>query len=78
MSNWLGWLDRFPLLWLILITAGMAGAPFVPQPHLVEKLAMLQAGTLVRPVDIFDLLMHAALLPLLALRLWRLWRRGRA
>lgn len=34
--------------------------PFVPQPHLVEKFAMLLSGTLSRPVDIFDLVMHGS------------------
>ena len=32
-------------------------APFTP-PHVVEKLRMLIAGRLVKPIDIFDLLMH--------------------
>jgi len=41
-------------------------APFTPQPHLLEKLNMLFAGTLQRPVDIFDLCLHGAL-PLLLL-----------
>ena len=27
-------------------------------PHLVEKLGMLADGTLARPIDIFDLVMH--------------------
>jgi hypothetical protein len=35
-------------------------APFVPQPHLVEKFGMLLSGTLSRPVDIFDLVMHGS------------------
>lgn len=29
------------------------------EPHLVEKLGMLAEGTLTKPIDIFDLLMHA-------------------
>jgi hypothetical protein len=60
------WLDRIPW-WPLLIGAVLLGlAPFRPQPHLVEKLAMLWSGTLLRPIDIFDLLLHASL-PLLAL-----------
>lgn len=43
-------------------------APFFPQPHLVEKLAMLMSGTLRRPVDIFDLCWHAWPLMLLGYR----------
>ncbi len=34
-------------------------APFYPQPHIVEKLRMLLAGTLKKPMDIFDLVWHA-------------------
>jgi hypothetical protein len=34
-------------------------APFYPQPHLLEKLGMLLSGTLLRPIDIFDLVWHA-------------------
>jgi hypothetical protein len=34
-------------------------APFFPQPHIVEKIRMLMAGTLKRPIDIFDLVWHA-------------------
>jgi hypothetical protein len=38
---------------------------------------MLSQGTLVRPLDIFDLLMHGTPLLLVALKLWRQWmRRG--
>jgi hypothetical protein len=34
-------------------------APFYPQPHIVEKLRMLLAGTLKKPIDVFDLVWHA-------------------
>jgi hypothetical protein len=68
------WLDRVPLPWLVLIALWLAVAPVVPEPHLWEKLKMLAAGTLTRPLDIFDLAMHAAPLGLLA---WRLMRRAR-
>jgi hypothetical protein len=47
--------------WLLIagsLTLGLA--PFQPVPHLVEKLSMLFQGTLRRPVDIFDLVLHGA------------------
>ena len=47
----------------------LALLPFSPEPHLWEKLKMLATGTLVRPIDIFDLLMHGAPLVLVALKL---------
>lgn len=65
------WLDRFPLVWLVVLALWMAVAPIVPEPHLIEKLRMLWQGTLARPIDIFDLLLHATPLVLLAVRLWR-------
>ncbi len=48
----------WPLVILACVALGLA--PFVPEPHIVEKLRMLASGTLVRPIDIFDLLMHGA------------------
>ncbi|MBX3599483.1 MAG: hypothetical protein KIS83_04065 [Rubrivivax sp.] len=68
------WLDRVPLPLLAVVAAWMAVAPLVPEPHLWEKLKMLAAGTLVRPIDIFDLFFHATPPALLA---WRLLRRAR-
>jgi hypothetical protein len=65
------WLDRFPLVWLVVVALWLAVAPVVPVPHLVEKLRMLFQGTLQKPIDIFDLLLHSVPLALLALRLWR-------
>lgn len=45
-------------------------APFYPQPHIVEKLGMLLAGTLNKPLDIFDLLWHTWPFLLLIYRLY--------
>lgn len=59
------WLDDIPYLILIGLAALMAMLPFEPQPHLMEKLAMLSAGELIKPVDIFDLFWH--LLPAILL-----------
>jgi hypothetical protein len=63
------WLDRVPLSLLLPLAVVMALAPFSPEPHLWEKLKMLAAGTLVRPIDIFDLFLHGAPLLLVALKL---------
>ena len=71
MQAFLNWLDRAPLFLLIALAVWMAGAPFTPEPHLVEKLRLLFQGTLTRPLDIFDLLMHAAPSVLLAVKLAR-------
>lgn len=74
----MGWLDRFPLVWLVAIALWLAVAPIVPEPHLIEKLRLLSQGLLTRPLDIFDLLLHSVPLVLLALRLWRDAQRRRA
>lgn len=58
-------LDYRILIPLVLL---LGFAPFVPQPHIVEKLRMLMAGTLKRPIDIFDLFWHAWPFTLLAVR----------
>lgn len=73
----MGWLDRFPLALLIAIALWLAVAPVVPEPHLIEKLRMLSQGTLTKPLDVFDLLLHSVPLVLLGIRLWRMWRRPR-
>ncbi|MDJ0821406.1 MAG: RND transporter [Paracoccaceae bacterium] len=57
-------------IWLLLVLCLTLGlAPFTPEPHLWEKLKMLFAGTLSRPIDIFDMLLHAAPWVLLGLKL---------
>ncbi|OYX41760.1 MAG: RND transporter [Rhodobacterales bacterium 32-67-9] len=53
-------LDKIPMNLAVLAALTLGLAPFVPEPHIWEKLKMLAAGTLVRPVDMFDLLLHAA------------------
>ena len=63
------WLDRIPYLFLVPLAILLALAPFSPEPHLWEKLKMLSAGTLVRPVDIFDLFLHGTPLLLLVVKL---------
>jgi hypothetical protein len=68
----MSWLDKIPLPALALVALLMGLAPFVPEPHLWEKLKMLVAGELSRPIDIFDLLLHGAPLVVLALKLVRI------
>lgn len=51
-------LDRLSLTILLVLCATLGLAPFTPEPHIWEKLGMLVSGTLVRPVDIFDFLLH--------------------
>ena len=66
------WLDKLPLSVILPLAVFLALAPFVPEPHLWQKLKMLFAGTLTRPIDIFDLFLHGTPLALLVLKLMRL------
>ncbi|MFM7656067.1 MAG: RND transporter [Paracoccaceae bacterium] len=67
-------LDQIPLSLIVLACLTLGLAPFFPEPHIWEKLKMLAAGNLGKPVDIFDLVMHAAPFAVLALKLLRLSR----
>lgn len=66
------WLDNYSLAFLIPVAVLLALAPFVPEPHLWEKLKMLVAGALRRPIDVFDLFLHGAPLVILGLKLMRI------
>ncbi len=54
----LSWIDGLPWMLIVLLCLTLGLAPFAP-PHLVEKLQMLVRGSLVRPLDWFDLLLHS-------------------
>jgi hypothetical protein len=69
-------LDRFPLWLFLVFTLTLGLAPFLPEPHLWEKLRMLASGTLARPIDVFDLFWHALPWLLLVLKLLRMRARG--
>ena len=63
------WLEKIPYPLLIAAAIFMLGAPFVPEPHLVEKARMLAEGRLTRPLDIFDVFWHLLPAILLGLKL---------
>ncbi|MBA4351848.1 MAG: RND transporter [Rhodobacter sp.] len=65
-------LDRIPLTLALLGALTMGLAPFVPEPHIWEKLKMLAAGSLTRPMDIFDFAFHALPWLLLVAKLARM------
>ena len=65
------WLDDLPYLILIGLAVLMALLPFEPQPHLLEKLAMLSNGILSKPMDIFDLFWHLLPTILLLVKIFR-------
>lgn len=62
-------LEQLPLSYALIAVATLGLAPFGPEPHIWEKLKMLRAGNLKRPIDIFDFLLHAAPFVVLAAKL---------
>lgn len=70
----MNWLDKIPFSLLIILSLTLGLAPFTPMPHLFEKISMLLAGELVRPIDLFDLLMHASPVVLLVAKVGHMLR----
>ncbi|HGG64671.1 MAG TPA: RND transporter [Rhodobacteraceae bacterium] len=56
----MSFLDNISWPTLIMVALLLGLAPFVPEPHVLEKVRMLMAGELSKPIDIFDLVMHGA------------------
>ncbi len=71
-------LDKVPLAVLLIVALTLGLAPFVPEPHVWEKLKMLFAGELSRPIDIFDLVLHGVPWLLLGLKVLRMVASARA
>lgn len=69
--NMMNWIDRMDLRFFIIASLLLGLAPFVPEPHVWEKLKMLSSGELSRPLDIFDLVLHGAPWVLLSIKLKR-------
>ncbi len=66
----MSWLDQIPWAVVVVLCLTLGLAPFAP-PHLLEKLQMLFEGRLVKPLDWFDMLFHAAPWVLLLLKIVR-------
>ncbi len=54
----MSWLDGIPWSVVVIAMLTLGLAPFFPEPHIWEKLKMLTAGTLTKPIDMFDLAFH--------------------
>ena len=67
----MNWLDKIPTSTLVIVSLTLGLAPFAPEPHVWEKLKMLAAGDLTRPIDIFDLFLHGTPWVLLIMKLLR-------
>ncbi|MBK8454434.1 MAG: RND transporter [Thiofilum sp.] len=69
MTTFHRWMDKLPWGLLIVAALTLGLSPFFPEPHLWEKLKMLVAGDLVKPIDWFDLVLHGTPYVLLLLKL---------
>jgi hypothetical protein len=59
----------WPVVIILCLTLGLA--PYTPEPHVWQKLQMLLSGTLTRPIDILDFILHGAPWVLLVLKVVR-------
>ncbi len=66
------YLDKISFRMAIIMTIFLGLAPFVPEPHLWQKLKMLTGGAPFTPLDVFDVSFH--LIPALIL-LAKIYRR---
>lgn len=58
---------NLPIFIVLCLFLGLA--PFFPEPHIVQKINMLVAGELNKPIDLFDLLLHGTPWVLLIVKL---------
>ena len=72
----LSFIDRLDWITVALVCATLGLAPFIPEPHIIEKLRMLATGALVRPIDIFDLAMHGLPRVVLVLKALRTFKKS--
>ena len=72
----LKFIDSTPLSFFVILSLFLGLAPFFPEPHLVEKLRMLINGELVRPIDMFDFIMHGTPWVLLIIKISLLFKKG--
>ena len=69
-------IDNIPTGMLLVVCVLLGLSPFVPEPHLLEKVQMLSQGNLSRPLDIVDLLYHGSPFLVLSIKLFRIQNRG--
>lgn len=55
----MNWLHKLPWPLILIACSFVMLAPFVPEPHLWQKMKMLLAGTLNKPIDIIDVVWHS-------------------
>ncbi len=66
------WLDNLPFNLVVIASLTLGLAPFFPEPHVWQKLKMLVDGSLGKPLDIFDLVLHGSPWVILLLKSIRL------
>ncbi|MBI5178613.1 MAG: hypothetical protein HZA04_05085 [Nitrospinae bacterium] len=61
-------IGNIPWSYLIIAAVLLGTAPLGHTPHLIEKIGLLYEGNLKRPIDIFDLFLHASPFILMAVK----------
>ncbi|SEW21522.1 hypothetical protein SAMN05444851_2193 [Aliiroseovarius sediminilitoris] len=67
--------DDIPFFTVVIFCATIGLAPFTP-PHVWEKLGLLFSGSVVRPLDMLDLVMHGGPWVILLIKIVRYYRSG--
>jgi hypothetical protein len=67
----LAWIDRLPLALFVGAALTLGLAPFCPNPTSGKSSGCWPTGELARPIDIFDLILHATPWLLLAIKVAR-------
>ncbi|MBU1043253.1 MAG: RND transporter [Candidatus Omnitrophica bacterium] len=57
MKNLIVWINQLDWGLVVMLCGTLGLAPFAP-PHIIEKLGMLFRGSLIKPLDWFDLFLH--------------------
>ena len=68
----INFIDGLPAFPTIIIGVWMGLAPFMPEPHLVQKFLMAMNGDAFKLIDVFDVFMHGSLGAIAILKIWRI------
>ena len=65
-------IDKLPTFPTVVVGLWMGLAPFMPEPHLVQKFYMLINNEPFKLIDVFDVFMHGGIAAIAVLKVWRI------
>ena len=71
MQAVVGFIDRLPFVTMVVAAIFLALAPFLPEPHLVEKFRWLMTGHSFKAIDVFDVFWHLWPIAIVAIKIAR-------